>query len=110
MATEAPPRPPLPKQPAPPAPEPAPRQRLRIGWRWIAFGIALLAINYYAGSRAMHSQPRVRVPYSPFFLRQVTEGHVAGITSKGTAIQGTFTRPERIEAPIAAPPNPAAGV
>jgi cell division protease FtsH len=37
----------------------------------------------------------VRVPYSPFFLQQVTEGHVAAITSKGTAIQGTFSQPER---------------
>jgi cell division protease FtsH len=36
----------------------------------------------------------VRVPYSPFFLRQVSEGHVASISSKGTAIQGTFRRPQ----------------
>ena len=55
----------------------------------------LLVFNYWAGARAMRSQPRVQVPYSPFFLQQVTAGHVAEITSKGTAIQGTFTRPER---------------
>src|SRR5262249_12917168 len=30
-------------------------------------------------------------PYSPFFLTQVRNGHVVEITSKGTAIQGTFT-------------------
>src|SRR3989440_1158327 len=95
VATQAPPRLPTPKQPATPAPDPSSRPRLRIGWRWIAFGLALLAINYYAGSRAMQSQPRVRVPYSPFFLQQVTDGHVVSITSKGTAIQGTFTKPER---------------
>ena len=35
---------------------------------------------------------RVRVPYSPFFLSQVDEGHVKEITSKGTAVQGTFTQ------------------
>jgi cell division protease FtsH len=35
------------------------------------------------------------VPYSPFFLTQVRDGHVASITSKGTAIQGTFTQKER---------------
>src|SRR5262249_37853243 len=35
---------------------------------------------------------RVRVPYSPFFLDQVKANHVAEITSKGTAIQGTFTK------------------
>ncbi len=32
----------------------------------------------------------MRVPYSPFFLQQVSDGDVASITSKGTAIQGTF--------------------
>jgi len=35
------------------------------------------------------------VPYSPFFVRQVAAGNVAEITSKGTAIQGTFKQPER---------------
>jgi cell division protease FtsH len=43
----------------------------------------------------MEPASRVRVPYSPFFLRQVSAGHVTSITSKGTAIQGTFTQPER---------------
>jgi cell division protease FtsH len=38
----------------------------------------------------VHPPARVRVPYSPFFLQQVTDGHVASIASKGTAIQGTF--------------------
>jgi cell division protease FtsH len=54
----------------------------------------LLAINYYSASRATQPATRVRVPYSPFFLNQVTAGHVASITSKGTAIQGTFTQKE----------------
>jgi cell division protease FtsH len=36
----------------------------------------------------------VRVPYSPFFLKQVEGGNVAEITSKGTAIQGTFKKKE----------------
>jgi cell division protease FtsH len=35
----------------------------------------------------------MRVPYSPFFLQQVSNGNVADITSKGTAIQGTLTKP-----------------
>src|SRR5207245_680813 len=47
------------------------------------------------GSRATQPQSRVRVPYSPFFLDQVSAGHVKEITSKGTAIQGTFTEKER---------------
>jgi hypothetical protein len=32
----------------------------------------------------------VRVPYSPFFVRQIAGGNVAAITSKGTTLQGTF--------------------
>ena len=97
MATQTPPRPPTAKRtPSPsPAPTPSPRRRLAIGWRWVLFALVLLVFNYWAGARAMRSQPRVQVPYSPFFLQQVTAGHVAEITSKGTAIQGTFTRPER---------------
>ena len=68
--------------------------RFRITWWWIAVIIGLFAINYYAGSRATSTPSRVRVPYSPFFLKQVTDGHVKEITSKGTAIQGTFTQKE----------------
>ena len=37
----------------------------------------------------------MRVPYSPFFLQQVRDGHVQEITSKGTAIQGTFKQKEQ---------------
>jgi len=51
----------------------------------------LLAINFWAASRATKAPPRVRVPYSPYFVQQVRAGHVAAITSKGTAVQGTFT-------------------
>ena len=36
----------------------------------------------------------MRIPYSPFFLQEVAAGHVTSITSKGTAIQGTFTKAE----------------
>ena len=48
-------------------------------------------------SASVHDLPpsRVRVPYSPFFLEQVREGHVKEITSKGTAIQGNFTQKQR---------------
>src|SRR5205085_814928 len=54
-----------------------------------------LVINFYAGSRATQAPSRVRVPYSPFFLHEVRAGHVAEITSKGTAVQGTFKKAER---------------
>ncbi|HEX3806182.1 MAG TPA: ATP-dependent zinc metalloprotease FtsH [Gaiellaceae bacterium] len=58
---------------------------------WI---VGLLVINYWAASRATQAPPRVRVPYSPFFLDQVKAGHIASITSKGTTVQGTFTLAE----------------
>jgi cell division protease FtsH len=54
----------------------------------------VLALNVFITTRAMEPESRVRVPYSPFFLGQVRDGHVESITSKGTAIQGTFTQPE----------------
>ena len=60
--------------------------------KWILFFLVLLALNFYLGSRATQPPTRVRVPYSPFFLDQVGARHVKEITSKGTAIQGTFDR------------------
>ena len=81
---------------APQSPPPkAPLPRFGFGRGWILFALALLAVNFWIGSRATQPQARVRVPYSPFFLQQVRAGHVAEITSKGTAIQGTFTQKER---------------
>ena len=85
-------RQPVPRGPTPPPPQP-PRFRMSRGW--ILFALALLAFNFYLGSRATQPTSRVRVPYSPFFLKQVNAGHVKEITSKGTAIQGTFTQKER---------------
>jgi cell division protease FtsH len=65
-----------------------------VGLAWIFLALVLLAINVYAGTRAMQPASRLRVPYSPFFLDQVNAGHVKDITSKGTAVQGTFTQPQ----------------
>ena len=81
----------------PPAPSGGspPRSRFHVSRGWILFGLALLAFNIYFSSRATEPSSRVRVPYSPFFLKQVNAGHVKEITSKGTAIQGTFTQKER---------------
>jgi cell division protease FtsH len=74
---------------------PSERPRFRIRWWWIAFVLVLLALNYYAGTRATEEKPRLSVPYSPFFLAQVREGNVAEITSEGTTIQGAFNTPQR---------------
>jgi cell division protease FtsH len=56
------------------------------------FFFVLLALNLFFASRAMEPESRVRVPYSPFFLQQVTSSNVEEITSKGTDIQGTFKK------------------
>jgi cell division protease FtsH len=77
---------------SPASPQPP---RFRPGRAWILFFLGLLVINFYVSARATRPAARVRVPYSPFFLQQVNAGHVKAITSKGTAIQGTFTQPER---------------
>ena len=88
---------------AAPPPTPAPkgaspsRPRFHFSRGWILFGLALLAFNIYFSSRATEPSSRVRVPYSPFFLKQVNAGNVKEITSKGTAIQGTFTKQERYQ-------------
>src|SRR5438270_10254192 len=89
------PRRPPPTAPGQPLRSPGQPPRSRVGLWLAAVAVALLAVNYWAGSRATQAQSRVRVPYSPFFLQQVRSGNVVGITSKGTAIQGTFRRPER---------------
>jgi len=85
---------------APPSPRgssPTPPQlpRFRPGRWWILIGLSLLIFNFYLGSRATQPPSRVRVPYSPFFLQQVRDGHVQQIMSKGTAIQGTFKQKEQ---------------
>jgi len=42
----------------------------------------------------MKPTTRIQIPYSPFFLQQVQNGNVKEISSKGTAIQGTFATAE----------------
>src|SRR5262245_43834435 len=81
--------PPSPRGSSPSSP---PRSRFRVSRGWVAFFIGLLVLNIVLSSRAMQPTSRVRVPYSPVFLQQVKAGHVAEITSKGTAVQGTFTK------------------
>src|SRR4051794_28888258 len=79
--------------PVPAGPPPAtPKRRFHLSWRWVVFGLVVLGLNLFLSSRAMEPASRVRVPYSPFFLNQVKAGHVMEITSKGTAVQGTFDK------------------
>ncbi|HEX4011814.1 MAG TPA: ATP-dependent zinc metalloprotease FtsH [Solirubrobacteraceae bacterium] len=62
-------------------------------WRgfWI-FVIVLLALNWLSVLLAQPGgQPRVAVPFSPYFLQQLNDNHVKSITSKSSTIQGTWT-------------------
>lgn len=61
-------------------------------WRgfWIFF-LVLLALNWASVLIAQPgAQPRVSVPFSPYFLQQVQAHQVKSINTKGDSIQGTF--------------------
>jgi cell division protease FtsH len=93
-------RPPLPGTPGwkvTPAPDgrgartPAkPPNSPRSRWWIAAVVVGLLALNLWISSQALKPNSAVRIPYSPTFLNQVTDGNVKQISSKGDAIQGTF--------------------
>ncbi|HVU77831.1 MAG TPA: ATP-dependent zinc metalloprotease FtsH [Gaiellaceae bacterium] len=99
-------------QAVPPAPMPQDKGRWRVApapdgrglpdehkpspphrWRgfWILLGV-LLVINWVSVLMVHRGETRVRVPFSPYFLRQVDAGVVKSISSKGDTIQGTFAR------------------
>jgi cell division protease FtsH len=63
---------------------------------FVIFVVALVALNW-ASVLLFKSptQPRVSVPFSPYFIQQVQAGHVKSISASGLAIQGTFTTAER---------------
>ncbi len=69
--------------------KPRPPHRLRSFW---IFVLVLLAINWLS-VLLVHpgAQPRVTVPFSPYFISQVEQGHVKSISTKGDQVQGTFT-------------------
>src|SRR6202162_6043139 len=72
--------------PDPPAPRAPHRSRAFI---WVV--ALLLAFNF--GSVLLirpAGLPRVRVPFSPYFVRAVQAGRVASIASRGDTIQGAF--------------------
>jgi cell division protease FtsH len=76
--------------------QPPPPHRLR-GF-WIVL-VALLAVNWLLVLLAQPGgQPRVKVPFSPYFVQQVQAGQVKSISSKGGTIQGTFASKVRYPA------------
>jgi cell division protease FtsH len=69
--------------------KPRPPHRLRGFW---IFVVALLAINWLSVLLVQpQTQPRVKVPFSPYFLQEVQAGNVKSISSTADTIQGTFT-------------------
>jgi cell division protease FtsH len=68
--------------------KPPPPHRLRGFW---LFFVALLALNWiFVLVFQPATEPRVTVPFSPYFLDQVAKGQVVSISSKSGAISGTF--------------------
>jgi cell division protease FtsH len=67
---------------------PRPPYRLRGFW---VFFLVLLALNWISVlTLRPGAQPRVKVPFSPYFLQQLEAGQVKSISSKSDTIQGTF--------------------
>jgi cell division protease FtsH len=68
--------------------QPRPPHRLRGFW---IFFLVILAINWISVVMSQPAgQPRVKVPFSPYFLSQVQAGQVKSISSKGDTVLGTF--------------------
>jgi cell division protease FtsH len=62
----------------------------RPGFLW--FVLILIAINWLSVLlfQPASGQPRVTVPFNPFFLQEVQTGQVKAISTKGDTVQGTF--------------------
>jgi cell division protease FtsH len=72
------------------APSGPPAHR-RPGFLW--FIVLVVALNWISvlAFQPSSGQPRVTVPFNPFFLSEVQAGQVKSITTKGDSVQGTFT-------------------
>jgi cell division protease FtsH len=67
-----------------------PRPPHRVPIFWVLF-VALLVVNVVAVAMSRPAgEPRVKVPFSPYFLSPVQAGNVKSISSKSDTIQGTF--------------------
>jgi cell division protease FtsH len=68
--------------------KPRPPHRLRGFWMFV---VGLLVVNWISVLLFQPpAQPRVSVPFSPYFLSEVQAGAVRSISSTGDTIQGTF--------------------
>jgi len=74
----------------PDEPKPRPPHRWRGFWILVA---VILAINWASLLMVRSSgEPRIKVPFSPYFLHQVEAGQVKSISSRGDTITGTFAK------------------
>jgi cell division protease FtsH len=67
-----------------------PSRPWRIAFYVVAIAV-MLGVNYWGAHRVIQ-KTRIRVPYSPFFLQQVTADNVVSLTSTASEVQGTFDR------------------
>src|SRR5271166_3058938 len=63
----------------------------RPGFLW--FVLILIAVNWLSVLLFAPStgEPRVTVPFNPFFLSELQAGQIKAISTKGDSVQGTFT-------------------
>jgi cell division protease FtsH len=69
-----------------------PVRRPAHGSRWFVWLVGLLFALNFGSVLLMQpgAQPRVKVPFSPYFVSAVQAGRVASIVSTGNTVQGTF--------------------
>ena len=82
-----------PEEPKPPGRRP-PKAPGGVGWRFIAFVVGLLALNFVLSTTVFgpKQNPQVTVPYSPFFLQQVNTRNVKEISAQGEKVEGHFKK------------------
>jgi cell division protease FtsH len=80
----------------PPSNQPPPHRRRG----FLYFAVTLLAVNLLLSVifNQTSSQPRVTIPFSPYFISEVTAGKVRSITTTGDSVQGVFKKKVRYPA------------
>jgi cell division protease FtsH len=68
--------------------KPRPPHRVRGFWILLTVLLAVNVLSVLVTAPSAHR--RVKVPFSPYFLRQLEAGRVKSISSKGSKIEGTF--------------------
>ena len=75
--------------------EGAPKKPPMIPWsgrRFVAILLGLFVLNWLIVAVFAPAEERIRVPYNPTFLREVRDGNVKEISSRGETVQGDFRK------------------